>query len=454
MEKIRIVFFIFIFIFGNSPLWDISLINSWFDQQRVAQLLLIVLACSALPWTIKFSFFNKKIHILILAIFFIGFISSIFSKYPFWALKEWGKSAGLLLTALGVAYFSRNENFTKYLLILILAISFLLGFEFLNFYIAGVFSEIKNISPYLLFTGFDNPRFYAQGVLLFMPFTAFLATTNFIKHKAIINTAIVTTIFQWMVLIALAGRGAWVAAAFAYGVAFFYFSEYRTIIKKQIVFIIYGIFLYIFLFYLVPFLFFPETGNLPSGLRSGLSAREKIWSIAWDMALQNPWLGVGPLHFSSVRNPIAAHPHQAILQWLAEWGVIATILALIIIYSGIKKGFNFIKNNQEQNLDLAVWIAFVSALVLAQVDGVFVTPYSEGWFAIIAGLGIRCWGNKDAIQNSGIKWIYIIIACFVFVIVSYIVLFEAPNLYSNQGGFLKYSIPRFWMQGWIPMESH
>jgi O-antigen ligase len=78
------------------------------------------------------------------------------------------------------------------------------------------------------------------------------------------------------------------------------------------------------------------------------------------MALQNPWLGVGPLHFSSVRNPIAAHPHQAILQWLAEWGFIATILALTIIYYGIKKGFNFIKNNPEQNLDLAVWIAFVS----------------------------------------------------------------------------------------------
>lgn len=276
--------------------------------------------------------------------------------------------------------------------------------------------------------------------------------------REFITRSIATTIFQWMVLIALAGRGSWVAAAFAYGVAFLCFSEYSAIIKKQIVFIIYGFLLYIALFYLVPLLFFPETGHLPSGLRSGLSAREKIWTIAWNMALQNPWLGAGPLHFSSVWNHIAAHPHQAILQWLAEWGFIATILALIIIYFGIRKGFDFIRNNEkkEKYLDVAIWISLVSGLVLAQVDGVFAMPYSEGWFAIIAGLGVGRWGDKHAIQNLGIKWIYIIIACFVFIIILSIVLFDVPHLYSSQTGFWKYhnigSPPRFWDQGWIPME--
>jgi len=82
---------------------------------------------------------------------------------------------------------------------------------------------------------------------------------------------------------------------------------------------IFGFLLFYVMFHLVPD-WLDLAPTLRDSLRTTLSGREKIWLWAWEMAIANPWLGVGPLHYSAVVNPIAAHPHQVVLQWLAEWG--------------------------------------------------------------------------------------------------------------------------------------
>lgn len=444
-------------VFAISPILYFPLTNSWLEQQRVAELLLIQIVC-LFYFLKKNNFFSFFINILLLSIFAIGFISSVTAEYPLWALKEWGKSIGLFFVAFVVAdYIKENKNGRDILLLTILAISFLLAFEFLNFYLAAIFSEAKNIDPYLLLPGFDNPRFYAQGVVLFMPLTALIAIDNFFKNKIIKNTAIITTVFQWMILIALAGRGSWAAAFIAHGAVFIFLPNYRAFIKKQILFFLFGLLLYFFLFYFIPWALSIQNSKLPSGLRSGLSAREKIWGIAWQMGLESPWLGKGPLHFSRKWNHIAAHPHQALLQWIAEWGFIATSLILIVGGLGLSKGFLIIKKEikSKLNFDVAVWIAISSGILLAQVDGVFVMPYSETWFAIIAGMGMGCWAKTNDKSNF-FNYFYALIICLVFIIILCVIIYDVPYLYSSQTGFWNYhhigSPPRFWDQGWIPME--
>src|SRR5690554_7983592 len=64
-----------------------------------------------------------------------------------------------------------------------------------------------------------------------------------------------------------------------------------------------------------------QTSVIRDSMRFGLSKREVIWQLAWDMFVANPWLGVGPMHFSAEVNSVAAHPHQVVLQWLAEWEI-------------------------------------------------------------------------------------------------------------------------------------
>lgn len=457
MNNLNKISFVFIIVFGISAVAYFSLTNSWLEQQRVAEILLILSVPFVYFVKEKYCFLSNKLNIAVIAIFWVGCISSLLSEYPVWAFKEWAKTVGLFFVALGIASSSRNEKFTDYLMGVILCISFLLSFEFLNFYIAALLSENKNIDPYLLYPGFDNPRFYAQAVILFMPFTAWLASRDYPeKYKWVLRAAQATTILQWMIIIALAGRGSWVAAAVANGIIFIFIKNSRIYIKKQIIFFSLGFLLYILLFHWVPVLLSIENTSLPSGLRSGLSAREKIWGIAWRMGAENPWLGKGPLHFSSQWNHIGAHPHQVILQWFAEWGGLATGILILIAAIGFLKGLKFIRNSQRSTpLDMAIWIALMSGVILGQVDGVFVMPYSEMWFAIVAGLGVGRWSEGYS-ESIFIKYTHILLTSCAVVILLCVLIFDVPYLYTSQVGFWEFykigSPPRFWDQGWIPME--
>ena len=97
-------------VFAISPILYFPLTNSWLEQQRVAELLLIQIVC-LFYFLKKNNFFSFFINILLLSIFAIGFISSVTAEYPLWALKEWGKSIGLFFVAFVVAdYIKENKN--------------------------------------------------------------------------------------------------------------------------------------------------------------------------------------------------------------------------------------------------------------------------------------------------------------------------------------------------------
>ena len=68
------------------------------------------------------------------------------------------------------------------------------------------------------------------------------------------------------------------------------------------------------------------------------------------------------------------------------------------------------------------------------------------------------YGNKslEAKGSDFFNYFYALIICFVFIITLCIIIYDVPYLYSSQMGFWNYhhigSPPRFWDQGWIPME--
>lgn len=67
-----------------------------------------------------------------------------------------------------------------------------------------------------------------------MPLTALIAIDNFFKNKIIKNTAIITTVFQWMILIVLwLAVWSWVAAFIAHGMVFVFLPKYRFFIKNK-----------------------------------------------------------------------------------------------------------------------------------------------------------------------------------------------------------------------------
>jgi hypothetical protein len=232
--------------------------------------------------------------------------------------------------------------------------------------------------------------------------------------------------------------------------------RYKVLVSRILGFAVTGAVLYVLLFFFIPE-WVGLAKNLPSSIRFGLSRREILWEGAWVMFQANPILGVGPLHYSAVWNHLGAHPHQAILQFLAEWGGVATGLLLFSILLGMWYGLNRVRTTSNY-LDAALWVSLMASLVLAQVDGVFVMPYSEGWLAIIAGLATARW--RGAVKVTAVAFfmrrtMFFILLLFAVVIVGRILIVDVPELHEASKGFYeKHNIgspPRFWDQGWIPM---
>jgi O-antigen ligase len=264
-------------------------------------------------------------------------------------------------------------------------------------------------------------------------------------------------LLQWSIVWALAGRGvllglcmACVFTLLATG------TRYKALLLQVVVFALIGAVLYFLLFFCIPE-WAGLARDIPSGLRFGLSKRDVLWQGAWEMMQARPLLGVGPLHYSAVWNHIGAHPHQATLQFLAEWGIPATLLFLFAIMTGMLCGMNKIRNNTHI-LDAALWMALLASLVLAQVDGVFVMPYTEGWLAVISGLALARWRGPVEIASVAYparRRMFFMLLLLAIPIIAKILILDVPVLHETSIRFYEEhnigSPPRFWDQGWIPM---
>lgn len=309
-----------------------------------------------------------------------------------------------------------------------------------------------------MYPGFDNPRFYGQFQVLLIPILHGLSSQQG-WHKKLFNQKVIypTLLLQWCIVWALAGRGVLLGLGMACVITLLATGgRYKTLLLQVLAFVLAGAALYFLLFFCIPE-WAGLARDIPSGLRFGLSKREVLWQGAWEMIRTNPLLGVGPLHYSAVWNHIGAHPHQATLQFLAEWGIPATLLFLFSIMVGMLRGVSMVRNNTSV-LDVSLWMALLAALTLAQVDGVFAMPYTEGWLAVIAGLARARWKSPVGAVSMACsirRAIFSMLLLFATAIIARILIVDVPLLHEASMKFYEEhnigSPPRFWDQGWIPM---
>lgn len=419
----------------------------WSDQQRLFQLFFLTLILpTCLAQEKSRLTFNQ--HAAIATILLIGTISSISSSLPKWAAIEVSRYVALALT---LHLVSTNKNSEKIILIIITGTIGLLSSKFLIYYFMAFYSNIRNISTDVLAIGFSNPRFYAQFQAIALPITAMLGIYKFHKKHHLTHLITLSAVsLQWCIAIALGGRGLFLAFGCSYLVLFFLFRSYWQQAAWQLIAFAAGLLIYAFAFHWIPsILNIPEVST--QLIREGLSAREVIWKLALQMTLDNPWLGAGPMHFAAIQNSVAAHPHQMILQWSSEWGIPATLIALYLIGTGMLRGLVVVRSQHSTPVDAALWLSLCNALVLAQVDGVFVMPYSEVWITVIAGLALSRWGQLRTMRNYE-KAIINLIATVAFTVLlsvicqeMYVFLDDSQPLPEHYKGFR----PRFWTNGWI-----
>ncbi|NLD01393.1 MAG: O-antigen ligase family protein [Gammaproteobacteria bacterium] len=426
----------------------------WNDSQRIFQIILIIASSAIIIF--KKNTVNLKTAYLVLA---LGLISSLNAQHYDIALKEWGRYAGLLIITLLTAQLSETKKTLKLILYILAASAFINSFQFIVSYAAAFSTGILKLNADLLLNGFSNPRFLNQFQMLFMPILAYLAlhhwqaTHRYSKLLAVVLFS--TLLIHWCIAFTLGSRGLWLGLAVCYAGLIILFPKFWRLLAVQASAGVLGFTLYYFMFFIVPEWVGIEA-SVRNNLRLGMSGREVIWQMAWDMFLAHPLLGVGPMHFSAVVNSIAAHPHQVVLQWLAEWGLLATLAAIFVAFSGMLHGLKVIRSNAEEHIDAALWMSILGALALAQVDGVFVMPYTETWLAIIVGLALSRWA-KTHYESRWQTYFLRTLAISVIFIFGNVLINEAPTLIEDSKAHMEKHgtgfTPRFWMQGWIPMDG-
>jgi O-antigen ligase len=448
-----LAFLLVLFSFSAIEVWHAA--YGWHDQQRICQLLLIFFAAPLLLFLPQPALPRAALVVLV-GIFVWGLASSRLSAWPDWAMKEWARYAGLMLMALLLGGLARAPRVSNFVLWVMAFVGFIHAFQFLVFYLAAFISGIRVLHADFLFGGFANRRFFAQFQVMLMPVLALLTVLCWQRRDSkLAGLLLLVLAIQWCMAFMLGGRGLWLGLLISHAAVVLINRRLWRLVALQAVAALLGAVVFLVLFKLIPY-WLGITSVVYDELRTDLSGREVIWQAAWNMALANPWFGVGPMHFSATYNPIAAHPHQVILQWLAEWGFVATAMTLMVGLWGLVHGAVCLRRPTAGALDAGLALAILGALVLAQVDGVFVMPYTETWLALLIGLALARW-SKSAQGGRAQRFVLAILAIAVVLVFWSVLVKEVPALPQNEKAYLQKNIvgwvPRFWDQGWIPMAA-
>lgn len=421
----------------------------WHDQQRIAQLLLLVFVCCFVLFSgscLGGAFINP-----LLAIFLLGGASVLSADILLWAAREWALQVGLVILSLFYARLLVCESKQWVVIYIAVVVGGILGFQFFVGYAAAFLSGIRWLDPYSLFSGFSNPRFFGQFQAVLMPLLAGLALHLWGRRSEFSVLVVLVLVGQWCIAYALGGRGFFLGMLVAHFSLFLMGFKFVRFVGLQLCSALAGLLLYGVLFFFVPF-YLDVVPVLPDVLRSGLSARELLWGKAWQLASDNPWLGVGPMHFSEYVNSVAAHPHQMLLQWASEWGLPVAAMVLGLMVWGVFFAVRLLRYRPASEMDAALWGALIGVLVLAQVDGVFVMPYTQIWMAMMVALALARWSSCQII-TGGQSCLIMFAVLLVVIILGHVLIVDAldsPELSRRFFDLYGYaSRPRFWSQGWI-----
>jgi putative inorganic carbon (HCO3(-)) transporter len=196
----------------------------------------------------------------------------------------------------------------------------------------------------------------------------------------------------WMLAIASGSRGTWVALAVA-AVVLVALAWHACAgwLRIQLMALGVGAVLFAVLFVGVP-AWLARDAKVENRLSNilDLDRRGELWAMAWAQIQAHPWLGIGPMHLAAIPTKVAAHPHNAVLQFAAEWGVPAALALLLPAVFGMQRLLTRLREQRAAAKPVPVCLAasLLAAGALSMVDGVIVMPYTQLWLALVAGWAI------------------------------------------------------------------
>ncbi len=461
------IFALFIGLIGISP--SLKIIPQAFtamslhDSQRLIELLFIavlLLRIIAIKESTYNFIANSNIRYGLCTLAVLTIVSSSLAVSPRHAMIEISLFAGLSYLALYTArlYHEDSSQLIKHLTYVIWGGILLSMAAFYVGYITATIFKTPVIWPGPI-TGFNNVRFFNQYQLwtlglIVLPLLAFNLKNTRTRYWLHLDL-----ICWWVMLFHTASRGALLAWALGILItAAIYRKLAWPFIRLQLIHIASGFLSYKILFELIPFLRESAvvTGTI---VRDTTSDRIELWKHALHLIQDHPIFGVGPMHFAWY-SPISAHPHNSVLQMMAEWGLPAAVLVLVITCYGLfcwLKKFNVdnlqTETNHDRNLAIILFFTIITNAAYSLVDGVIVMPISQIMMFTFIGLMMGYYNNANITEVAVLKRKSLITPLFAGIVLITLVWSTLPEILQNAAGNEKrFSMgytalgPRFWVE--------
>jgi O-antigen ligase len=243
-----------------------------------------------------------------------------------------------------------------------------------------------------------------------------------------------------------------------------YGAKARPWFRWQIVTALTGFVLYLVLILLLPAVLELNFNAAQIGLLGRnitySNGRFELWTIALEMIVNSPWLGVGPMHYAANPTILYAHPHNAPLQLAAEWGIPVALLVLVLFIWGAVRWVLRSKvsaaTEDDGNLRVAVFGALLTSALYSLFDGVIVMPISQIMLVLIIGwmLGLLTPQTMHCKPVARFRQLVLILS-FAVVLTgvlrplfpSVFCLEELQRKYDQANPKAPYLKTRFWQQG-------
>ena len=423
--------------------------NTWYDQQRI--ILIAVIALSTLIILIEIDKFDVSVatQTLLLAIIAAGIISSIQSAEKIWGLTEVSLIVGCAAISLSIR--SIKERYEERIFLSIFFICFIKIVQTLTAYLSFLVSDKAIFEQSLFFDGFSNIRFFGQLQTFTIPLLAIPLMAKEVQQKKLpIKKIFFFFLATWWAIAFFNGTRGTIIGIFFSILALPFITNYgKKWSLTQIKAVALGGVIYWLFFKIISGSIHPSLEPTSTRSVTSLSLRDIIWRQAFNIIFENPWFGIGPMNLSNTSNSngVAAHPHQAVLQIAAEWGIPALIFCIILTAIYFAKSVNS-ANKEGCTVKTCVLAAIISAAIQSMVDGIIVTPYSQQLLAILLPLTLSKKNpNKEKIRSTKLLITLILISS---INLTSRIFLDQDRLKTTPQETLSFSgnlQPRFWCQG-------
>lgn len=392
----------------------------------------------------------------------LGLASSALAHQPLWAFAEVALfiSCGAIAVAFALLRRHGGEPLDRVLLLVVVLLCLIKTIQYLYAGALAFSSGERALAPDSLLSGFSNKRFYGQFQTFTLPLLALPLLIPTIS-RPLRGAAFGLLCVWWLIAISGGTRGTWLGMGVAGVVLALLGSWGRRWLVWQLVAVFGGLLLYWLAFtVLADYLGIEISAEASDRLTTSLSGRGPIWLQGWHMLTERPWLGFGPMHFADMANRIAAHPHQALLQWASEWGVPSALCVAVLAWRGGWATLCVLRERmlaceRADLMRLCLFAALIGALVQSMVDGVIVMPNSQVWLALVVGwlMALHVWRPAPAAALPLAWTLWKVLSVLAVGLLIFIAVRDVPHIMQAQqqylgshGGHLQ---PRFWAQGVI-----